>query len=96
MSIFYVLVCVDVLAVVVQAGEHAISADGFGTLKATTNIGDINAVLIANEASASAVFKIALKKTGSLKHLEGLVRAESSVPGTQGKVNVIKCAYMVV
>jgi hypothetical protein len=56
---YFVLVCVILLAVPVQASEHTISVDGFSTVKATINIGDINVAFIANEASA--VVKIVSK-----------------------------------
>jgi len=64
MSKFFVLICVVLLAVPVQA-------------------------------SASAVVKIVSEKTGLLQDLVGLSCVKSSVPVMPGKVNVIKCAYMV-
>jgi hypothetical protein len=58
---YFVHICVILLAMPVQASEHTISVDGFSTVKATINIGDINVAFIANEASASAVVKIVSK-----------------------------------
>jgi hypothetical protein len=92
---FFVIVSVVLLAEPVQASEHTISVDGFGMVKVTINIGDTNVVPIANKASASAVVKIVSEKTGLLEILVGLACAESRVPVMPGKVNVIKCAYMV-
>ena len=64
MSKFFVLICVVLLAVAVQA-------------------------------SASAVVKIVSEKTGLHQVLVGLACVKSRVPVMRGKVNVIKCAYMV-
>jgi len=64
MSKFFVLICVVLLAVPVQA-------------------------------SASAVVKIVSDKARLLQDLVGLACVKSSVPVMPGKVNVIKCAYMV-
>jgi len=58
---YFVLICVILLAMPVQASEHTLSVDRFSTVKATINIGDINVTFIANEASASAVVKIVSK-----------------------------------
>ena len=51
---YFVLVCVILLALPVQASEHTISVDGSSRVKAIINIGDINVAFIANETSASA------------------------------------------